>query len=65
MNIIFEQTFSLVKHELPVTLKYENLIFVFEDVDVASPIVRCRVAKSGVSTSNGIRSSAVSDCSRA
>lgn len=43
MNVVFDETFSVMKRELPVTLKYENIIFVFEDVDVASPIVRRRV----------------------
>lgn len=42
MNIMFDQSFSVVKQELPIEVKFENVIFVFEDVDAASKIVRAR-----------------------
>lgn len=42
MNIMFDQSFCVLKEEFPVDLKYENIIFVFEDVDAATPIVHQR-----------------------
>lgn len=42
MNIMFDETFPVQKQDLPVTLKQENVIFVFEDVDAASKIVKAR-----------------------
>eukprot|EP00752_Nemacystus_decipiens_P016296 g14573.t1 len=42
MNIMFDQSFRVVKEELPVNLKHENVIYVFEDVDAASKIVKSR-----------------------
>lgn len=42
MDIVFDQKFPVVGEELPVTLGFENVIFVMEDVDAASPIVHCR-----------------------
>lgn len=45
MNIMFDQTFNVEKQELPVSLTYANIIFVFEDVDAATPIVHDRRVK--------------------
>lgn len=42
MNIMFDQSFPVAKQDLPVPLKYEDLIFVFEDVDASSRIVKKR-----------------------
>lgn len=42
MNIMFDQLFSVVHQQLAVSLKHENVIYVFEDVDAASKIVQCR-----------------------
>ncbi|CAN0188246.1 unnamed protein product [Ectocarpus sp. 12 AP-2014] len=42
MDIVFDQRFAVVGEELPVTLGFENVIFVMEDVDAASPIVQSR-----------------------
>lgn len=42
MNIMFDQLFTMVHQQLPVSLKHENVIYVFEDVDAASNIVQCR-----------------------
>lgn len=59
MNIVFDETFSVMKRELPVTLKYENIIFVFEDVDVASPIVRRRVIGAMQGNHGGVMTTAL------
>lgn len=56
MNIMFDQSFPVSKQDLPVSLKYENVIFVFEDVDAASKIVIAR---------NNIRPSSASASSTA
>lgn len=45
MNIMFDQSFAVEKQELPVSLRYENIIFVFEDIDAATPIVRNRMRR--------------------
>ena len=42
MDIMFDQSFPVDKQDLPVTLAVENVIFVMEDVDATSPIVRSR-----------------------
>ena len=42
MDIVFDQKFTVVGEELPVSLGFENMIFVMEDVDAASPIVHSR-----------------------
>ncbi|CAN0119203.1 unnamed protein product [Scytosiphon promiscuus] len=42
MDIVFDQKFPVIGEELPVTLGFENVIFVMEDVDAASPIVQSR-----------------------
>lgn len=42
MDIMFDETFSVAKKEMPVNLKHEHVIFVMEDIDVASPIVLSR-----------------------
>lgn len=42
MDIVFDQRFPVVGEELPVSLGFENVIFVMEDVDAASPIVLSR-----------------------
>lgn len=42
MDIVFDQKFPVVGEELPVTMGFENIIFVMEDVDAASPIVQSR-----------------------
>lgn len=42
MNIMFDQLFSVVHQQLAVSLKHENVIYVFEDVDASSNIVQCR-----------------------
>lgn len=42
MDIVFDQRFPVVGEELPVSLGFENVIFVMEDVDAASPIVKSR-----------------------
>lgn len=42
MDIVFDQKFPVVGEELPVSLRFENVIFVMEDVDAASPIVHAR-----------------------
>lgn len=59
MNIVFDETFSVMKRELPVTLKYENIIFVFEDVDIASPIVKRRVATAMQGSDTGATTTAL------
>lgn len=56
MNIMFDESFPVAKQELPVSLKQDNVIFVFEDVDAASKIVQAR--RSNNSSSNGVRASA-------
>ena len=40
--MVFDQTFGVVGEELPVSLGFENVIFVMEDLDAASPIVQSR-----------------------
>lgn len=42
MDIMFDQHFPVDKMDLPVTLAIENVIFVMEDIDATSPIVRSR-----------------------
>lgn len=42
MDIMFDQNFPVDKQDLPVTLAIDNVIFVMEDVDATSPIVRAR-----------------------
>eukprot|EP00752_Nemacystus_decipiens_P016297 g14574.t1 len=42
MNIMFDESFPVAKQEFPVSLKQDNVIFVFEDVDAASKIVQAR-----------------------
>lgn len=43
MNIMFDQSFHVLKQDLPSILKYEDVIFVFEDIDTEAPkIVRKR-----------------------
>lgn len=42
MDIVFDQKFPVIGEELPVSLGFENVIFVMEDVDAASPIVHSR-----------------------
>eukprot|EP00903_Cladosiphon_okamuranus_P005574 g5549.t1 len=42
MNIMFDQSFRVVKEELPVPLKHKDVIYVFEDIDAASKIVKSR-----------------------
>ncbi|CAN0187717.1 unnamed protein product, partial [Discosporangium mesarthrocarpum] len=42
MDIVFDQSFSVVGEELPVKLGFKDVIFVMEDIDAASPIVLSR-----------------------
>ena len=42
MDIMFDQSFPVAKQDLPISLSVENVIFVMEDVDATSPIVRAR-----------------------
>lgn len=42
MNIMFDQSFRVVKEEFPIPLKHKDVIYVFEDVDAASRIVKSR-----------------------
>eukprot|EP00904_Undaria_pinnatifida_P012125 jgi/Undpi1/8042/HiC_scaffold_24.g10514.m1 len=42
MDIMFDQNFPVDKQDFPVTLAVENVIFVMEDVDATSPVVRSR-----------------------
>ncbi|CAN0430638.1 unnamed protein product, partial [Hapterophycus canaliculatus] len=42
MNIMLDESFPVAKQDLPISLKHENVIFVFEDVDTASKIVKAR-----------------------
>ena len=42
MNIMFDQSFRVVKEEFPIPLKHKDVIYVFEDVDAASKIVKSR-----------------------
>lgn len=42
MDIMFDQNFPVDKQDFPVTLAIENVIFVMEDVDATSPVVRSR-----------------------
>ena len=42
MDIMFDESFPVVKQDLPITLAVEDVIFVMEDVDATSPIVRAR-----------------------
>ncbi len=42
MNIMYDESFPVAKQELPVNLRQDNVIFVFEDVDAASKIVKAR-----------------------
>lgn len=39
---MYDQKFPVVGEDLPVELSYDNVIFVMEDIDAQSPIVRCR-----------------------
>lgn len=39
---MFDQSFPVVGEDLPISLSFENIIFVMEDIDAASPIVRSR-----------------------
>lgn len=39
---MYDQKFTVVGDDLPVELSYDNIIFVMEDIDAQSPIVRCR-----------------------
>ncbi|CAM9298105.1 unnamed protein product, partial [Scytosiphon promiscuus] len=48
MNIMFDQSFAVAKQELAVSLKHEDVIFVFEDVDAATRIVKARKGVNGV-----------------
>lgn len=42
MDIVFDQKFAVVGEQLPLSLGFQNVIFVMEDVDAASPIVHSR-----------------------
>lgn len=42
MDVMFDQVLNVERQDLPVTLPFANVIFVMEDVDAASPIVRSR-----------------------
>lgn len=42
MDIVFDQTFPVKSEALPVSLPFEKVIFVMEDIDSASPIVHIR-----------------------
>ena len=42
MDIMYNQTFTVAKKDLPVYLPFESVIFVMEDIDAQSPIVRSR-----------------------
>ena len=43
MDIVFDQKFQVVgEGGLPVSLGFKDVIFVMEDVDVTSPIVKSR-----------------------
>lgn len=41
-DLVFDQKFAVVGEELPVKMGFENIIFVMEDIDAASPIVQSR-----------------------
>lgn len=47
MDIMFDQKLLVEGEDLPVSLPLENVIFVMEDVDAASPIVRSRERTGG------------------
>lgn len=40
--MMFDQSFPVIRGDFPISLPFESVIFVMEDVDVASPIVRSR-----------------------
>eukprot|EP00752_Nemacystus_decipiens_P016300 g14577.t1 len=42
MNVMFDQSFRVVKEEFPIPLKHKDVIYVFEDVDAATKIVKSR-----------------------
>ena len=42
MDIMFDESFPVDNQALPGTLAVDNVIFVFENVDSTSPIVRSR-----------------------
>lgn len=44
MNIMFDQSFPVLKQDLPSALKYEDVIFVFEDIDAEAPTIVCKRA---------------------
>ncbi|CAN0117921.1 unnamed protein product, partial [Laminaria digitata] len=57
MDIVFDQKFGVVGEELPVSLGFDDVIFVMEDVDAASPIVQSRDRfrrKRGTKTTLGV-----------
>lgn len=58
MNIMFDQSFRVSKQDLPVSLAYENVIFVFEDVDAASKIVKARGNNNSYNNNNNRRQNA-------
>jgi len=39
---MYDQKFPVAKEQLPVQLPFNSVIFVMEDIDAQSPIVRCR-----------------------
>ncbi|CAM9955298.1 unnamed protein product, partial [Ectocarpus sp. 12 AP-2014] len=55
---MFDQSFRVATQALPVPLKHENVIYVFEDVDAASKIVKAR--KSIINNNNSSSSSSSS-----
>lgn len=45
MDIVFDQTFAVNGEDMPIKLSFKDIIFVMEDIDAASEIVKNRDAK--------------------
>ncbi|CAN0107280.1 unnamed protein product [Ectocarpus sp. 12 AP-2014] len=52
MNIMLDESFPVAKQDLPISLTHDNVIFVFEDVDAASKIVKARDTNDTISGNN-------------
>lgn len=50
MDIVFDQSFMVHGEDMPVKLRFQDTVFVMEDVDAASPIVHAREGASSSSS---------------
>merc|ERR1711879_332206 len=51
MDVMFDNRYHVVSQEVPIKLRFKDIIFVMEDVDAVSKIVHRRDAKDGKSPS--------------